>query len=124
MSKVILHVDDEPEIREILQIALGGRGHRVISAASAMEAEKFVESERPDLIIADMQLSDRDGLEMIRDLRIKLPDVPVALLTGVLIDPRVARKSLGREVDCYLSKTTPLQQIIAEAERLMGLAAK
>lgn len=120
MSKLILHVDDEPEIRDILQLALSGRGHRMVAAASAFEACKVAEQERPDLIIADMQLADRDGLELIRELRVKLPGVPVVLLTGVLIDPRVAEKSLGREVDLYLSKTTPLQKIIAEVERLLG----
>lgn len=120
MSKVILHVDDEPDIRELLESAFVASGYRVISVASALEATRSLEAARPDLVVADMQLSDRDGLELIRDIKARYPDLPVLLLTGVLIDPRVAQKSFGNLVDLYLSKTTPLQQITSEIRRLLG----
>lgn len=119
MSKFILHVDDEPEIRELLQAALAATGYRVVSVASALEANRAVDRERPDLLIADMQLADADGLEMIRDLKGRHAGIPVIMLTGVLIDPRVAQKSLGGLVDVYLSKTTPLNKIRATIEQLL-----
>jgi len=119
MSKLILHVDDEPEIRELLQAALAASGFRILSVPSALEAIRAVEAEKPDLLIADMQLADRDGLELIREVKGRHPDLPVMMLTGVLIDPRIAQKSLGSLVDVYLSKTTPLNRITAELHRLL-----
>lgn len=120
MSKLILHVDDEPEIREVLQAALEDSGYQVLGAADALEAVKLLAGRSPALLIADMQLADRDGLEMIRDFRGRYAGLKTILLTGVLIDPRVARKSLGEHVDAYVPKTTPLAEILAEIERLIG----
>jgi CheY-like chemotaxis protein len=120
MSKLILHVDDEAEIREVLQAALQDAGYEVVNAADALEAAKLVAARPPDLLIADMQLTDRDGLAMIREFRARQPGLRTILLTGVLIDPRVARRALGEHVDAYIAKTTPLPGILAEIERLIG----
>lgn len=120
MSKLILHIDDEPEIREVLQAALEDAGYQVVGAAGAIEAAKRLDARIPDLLIADMQLTDSDGLAIIRDFRRRLPALKTVLLTGVLIDPRVARKALGEQVDAYLPKTTPLPDILAEIQRLIG----
>lgn len=120
MSKLILHVDDEPEIREVLQAALEDAGYQVVGAADAFEASKLLDARKPDLLIADMQLTDRDGLAIIREFRGRLPELKTILLTGVLIDPRVARRSLGEHVDAYVPKTTPLPEILAEIQRLIG----
>ncbi len=120
MSKLILHVDDEPEIREVLQAALEDEGYQVVGAADALEAAKLLADRQPDLLIADMQLTDRDGLAMIREFRGRQPGLKTILLTGVLIDPRVARRTLGEHVDAYVAKTTSLTEILAEIRRLLG----
>jgi CheY-like chemotaxis protein len=118
MNKLILHLDDEPAIREILSATLTGYGYRVMSAATPTEALKAAELERPDLFISDLQLEEGDGLETIAQLRSMHPGVRVIILTGVLIDPRVAAKSIARDVDAYLPKTGSLTGIVAEVQRL------
>ncbi len=120
MSKLILHLDDEPAIREILGAHLAQQGFRVVSAASPTEALNIAAQARPDLIISDLQLEEGDGLETIVRLRAMYADVPVIMLTGVLIDPRVAKQSIASQVDVYLQKTAPLAKILAEIRRLTG----
>ncbi len=120
MNPLILHIDDEPAIREVLQAALEDAGYAVVGAADALEAAKLLAGREPALLIADMQLTDRDGLAVIRDHRARLPQLKTILLTGVLIDPRVASRSLGEHVDAYIPKTTPLPEILTEIERLIG----
>lgn len=120
MSKLILHVDDEPDIRDLLKAALADCGHRVLSAGSTLEAMKAVAAQVPDLIIADMQLGDGDGLEFVEQVRALGHKPKVIMLTGVLIDPRVAQKSLGHAVDLYLPKTATLREIMGEIERLLA----
>ena len=120
MKKHILIVDDEVDIREILAEGLANEGYRVSPAATAIEAQRLIATDPPQLIISDLQLEESDGLEMIQQLKATLPDTPVMLLTGVFIDPKVVRDTLSPKVACYLQKTTPLAKIIAEVRRLTG----
>ena len=120
MSKLILHIDDEPQIRELFREALLDDGYRVTSVASASEALKALASETPDLIISDFHLADSDGLALIRAVKAKLPTTPVVLLTGALVDTRVADMAMGNIIDMCLSKTSPLDQILTEITRLIG----
>lgn len=120
MSKLILHVDDEPQIRELFRDALLDEGYRVTSVASASEALKALSAETPDLIISDFHLADSDGLGLIRVVKEKLPATPVVLLTGALIDTRLADMAMGDLIDTCLSKTSPLNKILTEIARILG----
>jgi CheY-like chemotaxis protein len=118
--KQILHLDDEAAIRDILATHLGYLGYQVTSVGSPDEALNAAAKSKPDLVISDLQLDEGDGLETIAELRRRYPGIPVMMLTGVLIDPRVAKQSVAREVDVYLQKTTPLSKIVEEVKRLIG----
>ncbi len=120
MKKHILIVDDEVEIRDLLGLFLTSNGYRVTALETAMEALRLVKTDRPDLIISDLQLEDSDGLEMIDQLKATLPDTPVILLTGVLFDAQVFRETLSKRVSAYLVKTSPLSRIHEEIRRLIG----
>jgi DNA-binding NtrC family response regulator len=118
-KKHILIVDDEANIRELLEEFLTQNGYRVTPVQSAVEARKTVRRDPPDLIISDLQLEDSDGLDMIEGLKSTLPDTPMMLLTGVLFDPKVVRETLSKKVSCYLEKTASLAQILSEVRRLL-----
>lgn len=120
MKKTILHLDDEAEIRDLLTQYLSARGYRVVPVASPTEAMKAIRQEAPDLIITDLQLDDADGLEVIDELKALVPNTPVILLTGVLIDPHVAEETVGKKVAAYIEKTASLTKLVAEVKRLIG----
>lgn len=120
MKRHILIVDDEAPIRDILAQLLVHHGYRVTEASTALEAQKVVVADRPDLIISDLQLEDSDGLDMIDKLKALLPDTPVILLTGVLFDAETVRETLSKKVSAYLYKTSPLARILQEVQRLAG----
>lgn len=122
MSQSILHLDDEKVIRDMLGELLRTQGYRVRSVATPGEALAAVREEIPDLIISDLQLDEADGLQTIARLREIGPSVPVILLTGVLIDPVVARKTVGQLVNSYIEKTRPPSEIFREVARLIGPA--
>lgn len=120
MTKTILHIDDEAEIRAMLADLLTASGYRVVSVGSRLEAVRAVEREKPDLVIADLQLAEADGLDTIESLRGALGPTPVMLLTGVLIDPMVAREMLEPRGIVYLEKTQPMNRILEEVRRLLA----
>jgi len=86
-QKHILVVDDEPDVREVLAQALTIKGYRVTTAETGHEALRFAKSDRPDLLISDLQMEDADGLELIALVKAAYPDLPVILLTGIIFDP-------------------------------------
>jgi CheY-like chemotaxis protein len=122
MSKLILHLDDEEAIRDIVGEVLKAHGYRLRSVATPLEAVAAAREEIPDLVISDLQLDEADGLKTIAELRAIKATLPVILLTGVLIDPRVARDTVGKLVSSYIEKTRPLADIVAEVTRLIGPA--
>jgi DNA-binding NtrC family response regulator len=69
MKKHILSIDDEADIRELLQEALSLRGYRVSTAAEPELARKIVKEDPPDLIILDFQIEEGDGFVFIEDIK-------------------------------------------------------
>lgn len=118
--KHLLAIDDEPPILELLRDYLSAQGYRVSTATTAQQAHNIVESDPPDLIISDLQLEDTDGLHLIEQLRTRVPDRPVILLTGVLFDAKVVEENLKWKISAYVSKTAPLQVLVDEIRHLLG----
>ncbi len=120
MKKHILCIDDEEDIREVLQEVLIHKGYRVSSVGNADEARRIVREDPPHLIISDLQMVDTDGLVLIEEFKNVLPEVPVMLLTGVVFEPEVVRETIRKKVDSYIDKTASLDRIVAEVKRLLG----
>src|ERR1700681_1312457 len=96
MSKgAILVVDDESEIREGVELLLTSEGYGVSSAETG-EAGLGKLGEQPfDLLLLDVSLPDRNGLDLLREVRRRDPDLPVVLITayGSIDMARAAFKS-------------------------------
>lgn len=116
----ILAIDDEAPILDLLQQYLAAQGYRVSTASNAAAAKHVVDSDPPNLIVSDLQLEEGDGLQLIEQLRAQLPKVPVILLTGVLFDTQVVEENLKWKISAYVSKTAPLQALVAEIKRLLA----
>jgi len=76
-----LVVEDDPQIRTTLTITLRAAGYAVTAARNAAEALALARRHRPDLVVLDLGLPDRDGLHVIRQLR-SWSDVPIVVLSG------------------------------------------
>ncbi|AMO31548.1 response regulator YycF [Lysinibacillus sp. fkY74-1] len=117
MNKTILVVDDEKPIADILQFNLIKEGYKVICAYDGDEALKRVEEEQPDLMLLDIMLPKRDGMEVCREVRKKY-DFPIIMLTakGSEID-----KVLGLEMgaDDYVTKPFSTRELIARVKANM-----
>lgn len=106
----ILVVDDEPPIRRLLGTSLNRAGYRVIEAGTAREALASVHIDKPDAVMLDLGLPDRDGLEMI----------PLIKPTGTAVlvisardgtDQKVAALDLG--ADDYVTKPFDTEEVLA-----------
>ena len=120
MKKHILSVDDEQDIRELLQESLSMRGYRVSTAATPDEAKKIAKADRPDLIILDFQIEESDGFVLIDEFSKQYPAVPLMLLTGAVFGKGAVREAIEKKVSSYLDKTASLSDIVGEIHRLIG----
>ncbi|WP_445939642.1 sigma-54-dependent transcriptional regulator [Pseudomonas sp.] len=77
-----LIVDDEPDIRELLEITLGRMKLDTRSARNVKEAREWLAKEPFDLCLTDMRLPDGTGLELVRHILLRHPQVPVAMITA------------------------------------------
>lgn len=82
MNEKILVVDDEEDILKLLSAALGSEGYEVVTAIDGQEGmERFQESE-PDLVVTDMKMPGKDGLQLLREIKESGSDIDVIILTG------------------------------------------
>lgn len=83
MSKqTVLIVDDEPDIRELLDITLSRMGLNTYSAATLAEARSLFDEKHPNLCLTDMRLPDGNGISLVEYIQAENPDVPVAMITA------------------------------------------
>ena len=81
MAKILV-VDDEPDIREILKVMLEGDGHAVTVAGDGHAATRLLDTERVDLILTDIFMPGKDGLETIMEIRRDHPAVKIIAMSG------------------------------------------
>jgi two-component system response regulator VicR len=107
-------VDDEKPIADILQFNLKKEGYEVFCAYDGNEALKMVEERQPDLILLDIMLPQRDGMEVCREVRKKY-ETPIIMLTAK--DSEID-KVLGLELgaDDYVTKPFSTREIIARVK--------
>lgn len=78
----VLIVDDEPDIREVLELTLGRMNLETRSAANVDEAKHLLEEYKFDLCLTDMRLPDGNGIDLVRHIQDKFPYLPVAVITA------------------------------------------
>src|SRR5580693_4280607 len=99
----ILVVDDEAEIREGLELLLNSEGYSVSTAGSGADGLSRLEDRPFDLMLLDVNLPDRNGIELLREVRERAPGLPVVMITayGSIDMARSAFKSGARD---YITK--------------------
>lgn len=80
--QTVLIVDDEPDIRELLDITLSRMGLTTHSAATLAQARELVARMKPDLCLTDMRLPDGNGISLVEHIQQEFPHIPVAMITA------------------------------------------
>ena len=116
----LLLADDDPKLRQFLELELGEEGYAVQSAASGMDALLAIRQAKPELVILDWMLPDLSGVEVCQRLRSTGLGVPVLMLTGRdAVADRV--EALDAGADDYLVKPFSIEELLA---RLRALARR
>ncbi|HWE38057.1 MAG TPA: response regulator [Isosphaeraceae bacterium] len=119
-QKLILLVDDDPEIIESMRTVLEGKGHRVLVARDGNAGLAVAERENPDLIILDMMMPKKSGFLVLE----KLKGRPGGLIPTIMITGnegsrhRAYAEFLG--VKDYIRKPFAMEKLVRSVEQILG----
>ncbi len=122
----ILVVDDDPDLVETVSMMLESRNYDVIPAYGGTEGLKKARSEKPDLVVLDVMMPDKDGFEVCKEMKAdpQLAGIPVLLLTAVaskISETRyTTRMGMETEADDYVDKPVEPEEIVRRVQRLLA----
>lgn len=117
MNEMILVVDDEPKIVKLARDYLERSGFRVLAAADGITALAQARHQRPDLVVLDLNLPGKDGLDVCRALR-RESDVPIIMLTARAEETdRLIGLELG--ADDYITKPFSPRELVARVRAVL-----
>jgi two-component system alkaline phosphatase synthesis response regulator PhoP len=120
MAQTVLVVDDDREIARLVRAYLEQAGYRALCAYDGATALRTLRTERPDLLILDLMLPDRDGLEIARQLRADpaTAALPILMLTARVDDiDRIVGLELG--ADDYITKPFNPREVVARVRAVL-----
>jgi len=126
MGKKILLVDDDPDFVEAVSLILKPKKFDVVTAYNGIEGLKKAKSEKPDLIVLDVMMPEKDGYAVCRELKSdpKMSHIPVLLLTAVASHVPTTRYTqemgLETEADDYLDKPVEPEVLVKRIEGLLS----
>jgi DNA-binding NtrC family response regulator len=117
----ILLIDDEACIRRPLQLLLERAGHEVFSAANGVEAVRLWRESSGDLVITDIHMPEKDGLETILELRQLSPRTPILAMSGGHRNGRVDVLGDATQLGAFrtIAKPFALREMLQAVEELL-----
>lgn len=120
--KHVLIVDDESSLRQLVRVNLEIDGMAVSEAVDGVQALEMVRKERPDLILLDIMMPGKDGIEVLEDLAadVSLREIPVILLTakGALED---LEKGASLGAQGHITKPFDPEQMVRTVKAALGI---
>lgn len=110
MAERLLIVDDEPSMREFLEIMLSQEGYRVKAASDGMEGLKSYRQDEPDLILTDVKMPGMNGLDLIREIHALDSEVPIIAITAYASADDAVRAVKEGAYD-YISKPFEIEDL-------------
>jgi two-component system, chemotaxis family, chemotaxis protein CheY len=111
VSRLILLIDDNAFVRESLSWMLRRAGYAVISAEDGVRGVATFRQAQPALVITDISMPEKDGIETIREIRSLAPDVPILAMSGGGTDFLEPARRLG--ASCILAKPFEAKELLA-----------
>ncbi|MBV8904578.1 MAG: response regulator, partial [Acidobacteriia bacterium] len=115
----ILVIDDEADIRESLELLLTGENYNVDLADNATSGFQKFESGSYDLVLLDLMMPDRSGMELLSDIRQRDSETPVFMLTAYG-SVEVAVRALKSGANDYFAKPWDNEKLLIEIDRMIA----
>ena len=118
----VLAVDDETNMRDMLERRLTRGGYKCVTAASAEEASQILQKEQFDLLLLDILMPDKSGMELLPEVVARYPDMAVVMMTAV-VDTATAITAMREGASDYVTKPINLDQLATRLTRALDRQA-
>ncbi len=118
----IFFLDDEPEIRDVVKETLEGPDIKVTCFACPLECLAQLRSQKCDLLIADLRMPEKDGLELLTDVKQIIPHLPVLMITGYGDVPTAVKAIKGGAVD-FIEKPLVKEDFLQKVRSILQQSA-
>ena len=115
----ILVIDDEPDIRESLEALLTGENYQVDLASNAAEGMKRLESSVYDLVLLDLMMPDKSGMQLLEEIRARDQETPIFMITAYG-SVEVAVRALKQGASDYFAKPWDNEKLLIEIDHLIS----
>ncbi len=120
MAKILI-VDDEEKIRNNLALLLRGREHQVTTAASGEQALEIAPELGPDLVLLDIELPGIDGLETLRQLRLRFSAIDIIMMTAFGTIPSAVVAMMRSGAYDYITKPFDNDELMLLVDRALEM---
>ena len=122
MGQKLLIVEDNLAVRELLALALSEAGFYVITAEDGYAGLDQAVTERPDLILTDIEMPNLDGIQMIQRLRLQPECQRIPVLVMSAVHAGVLRQAVSAGANVALQKPVQLMSLIRLVKQILGTA--
>lgn len=122
-KKVVVCIEDEPEMIDLVKLILGRKGFELVGAVGGREGLETVRTLKPDLVLLDLMMPDMDGWEVYQQMKTdeELKNIPVIVVTA---KAQSIDKVLGlhiAKVDDYVTKPFGPQELLQSVNKVLNL---
>ncbi|OGW74985.1 MAG: hypothetical protein A2Z72_07375 [Omnitrophica bacterium RBG_13_46_9] len=119
-NSVMLIVDDEVGILRTFKEVFELRGWRVFTAPFGQPASVILEKEKIDIMLLDIRLPGKSGIELLKEIKIKYPDLPIIMITGLGYEDQLVNEALCSGAAGYVSKNVSIRELIEVVNNAMA----
>ena len=121
MAKILI-VEDDVALSQVLRAALSESGHDVMEAFDGTTASKIMKKESVDLIVADIFLPEKDGLDLIREVKRGAPEVKIIAISGGGRHDKdtYLKAAMSFGADCRIDKPFDIAELLGSIAELLG----
>ena len=122
MAKIII-IDDDALIRRMVNRVLTGSGYQVLEAENGCDGMAVIHEQKPDLIITDLMMPEKEGIETVRELQMDSCKVPILVISGSDLDNRAMYLNMAKKfgADATLKKPFRPAELLEAVAKLLPL---
>ncbi|NOT03008.1 MAG: response regulator [Anaerolineales bacterium] len=122
----LLVVEDDPDIRKMLDTTLTIKGYRVVTATNGREGLDVIQKEHPSIVIADIMMPKLDGFGLVHRIRInpETRDIPVVFITATYITPEDVKFALKIGATRFIQKPVDMEVFLSTIDDLLTRGVK